>query len=170
MTYKKVLLVIAGFASSYLSINAVAGDHSSCSWGKTENKTGSIIKESEIKTSQSQKISDYHVQFQEIKQSELVTLVKKKAVFLVDANSSQTYNKNHIPGAIHLNSANFEKQLPNDKSALIVAYCGGPGCQAWCKAAEKLDAMGYKNIRHYRGGIKEWLSAGLDVGKVDKEG
>ena len=51
----------------------------------------------------------------------------------------------------------------------LVAYCGGPGCKAWWKGADQLEAKGYKNIKHYSGGIKEWKSAGLEVGKKEMD-
>ena len=53
-----------------------------------------------------------------------------------------------------------------------MAYCGGPGCEAWCGAADELEAKGYKNIKHYKGGLKEWKSAGFktDAKKAKEEG
>ena len=46
--------------------------------------------------------------------------------------------------------------LPADKNALIVAYCGGPKCGAWKKAAKAAAALGYTNIKHFSGGISGW--------------
>jgi rhodanese-related sulfurtransferase len=128
-----------------------------------EAKTGSMIHKSEIKTGEEK--GSHHARFPEIKREELVKAIETKSVFLVDANGAESYAKGHIPGAINFAALGdkFAEALPQDKEALIVAYCGGPGCKSWCKAADKLDEMGYKNVRHFKGGIKEWKTAGLAV-------
>ncbi len=126
-------------------------------------------KSSEIKVPGAKDKEYYNSKFPEIGQDELVKYIKSKKVVLVDANGQESYEKAHIPGAIHFSSSDFKSKLPKDKDALIVAYCGGPGCQAWCKAADELEAQGYKNIKHYKGGIKGWLQAGLDVNSVKEK-
>ncbi|MBM4251354.1 MAG: rhodanese-like domain-containing protein [Deltaproteobacteria bacterium] len=106
-----------------------------------------------------------HAAFAEVSTDELDKLVSSKAVFLIDANGAKTYAKGHIPGAINF-AANEDKLatvLPKDKSALIVAYCGGPLCSAWEAAAAKTKDLGYANIKHYKGGIKVWKEAGKKV-------
>jgi rhodanese-related sulfurtransferase len=93
---------------------------------------------------------------------ELKPLVADKKVILLDANGTESFAEGHIPGAIDFR-ANAEKlaaSLPADKSALIVAYCGGPSCGAWEKAAKAAAALGYTNIRHFSAGISGWKAAG----------
>lgn len=144
--------------------SAIAGD--GC--GK-DAKTGSMIHKSEIKAGG--KKTSYQTRFPEIKREELVRAMEAKSVFLVDANGTESYAEGHIPGAINFEALGerFAEALPQDKEALIVAYCGGPGYKAWCTAADKLEEMGYKNIRHYKGGIKEWKTAGLATEKPAKK-
>ncbi len=122
------------------------------------------VEKAAIKTEASKK--DYKKAFPNISQKDLVKAIKDKSVILVDANGTESYNKAHIPGAINFKSESFAKGLPKDKKSLIVAYCGGPGCAAWNKAADDLEAKGYKNIQHFGEGIKGWVKAGLETEKV----
>jgi rhodanese-related sulfurtransferase len=52
------------------------------------------------------------------------------------------------------------------KNAEIVVYCGGPKCPQSRMAAEKLEKLGYENVRAYEGGLEEWKGAGLAIEKV----
>jgi len=60
------------------------------------------------------------------------------------------------------------KLLPSDKSALIVAYCGGPRCHAYQAAVDKAQQLGYTNIKHLSAGISGWKAAGekTEAGKT----
>ena len=93
-----------------------------------------------------------------IEKSELTTLLDQKAVFVIDVNNKESFEKTHVPTAINfgMEKANFAKKLPADKNSLIVAYCGGPKCEAWKKAAMEACNNGYTNIKHYKGGISGW--------------
>ncbi len=101
----------------------------------------------------------------EISLDELKMLVAKKAVVLLDANSSATYASGHIPGAIHFGSheSDLAAVLPKATDQLVVAYCGGPMCTAWQDAAKAVGKLGFANIKHYKGGIKGWKEAGLEI-------
>ena len=57
-----------------------------------------------------------------------------------------------------------EKRLPTD--AEVVVYCAGPKCPQSRMAAEKLEALGYRNVRAYEGGIEEWKELGHEVETV----
>jgi rhodanese-related sulfurtransferase len=48
--------------------------------------------------------------------------------------------------------------LPDDKTAEVIFYCSGPICAASTKGAEKALAMGYTNVKEYRGGYPDWAS------------
>lgn len=64
-----------------------------------------------------------------------------------------------IKGAIFL-AANADDQVIhtklNDETAEIIVYCGSVSCPASRTLAERLIGLGYTNIAHYAGGIKEW--------------
>ena len=62
-------------------------------------------------------------------------------------------------------SKDLASKLPSDKSALVIAYCGGPSCNAYTKAANAAKALGYTNVKHMSAGISGWLQAGE---KTDK--
>lgn len=96
-----------------------------------------------------------------ISTSELIqVLADEPKPFVVDVNSKETFDDNHVPGALHYGSrsAAFAKLLPENKGALIISYCGGPKCNAWKKAATEACNLGYTNIRHFKEGIKGWNS------------
>jgi rhodanese-related sulfurtransferase len=106
-------------------------------------------------------------QYQNISIDELKTAIANKQATVLDANGSESYRDGHIPGAIDFdaNSSKLDQILPADKSALIVAYCGGPQCMAYKAAAEKAVALGYTNVKHLSAGISGWKSAGEQIEK-----
>ncbi len=101
----------------------------------------------------------------EITQSELAKAIEAKQVVLIDVNGTESFTKAHIPGAIDAEAAGADlaKQLPADKGALVVAYCGGPKCAAWKSGASAAVEAGYTNVKHFKGGISGWKEAGGTV-------
>ena len=93
-----------------------------------------------------------------VTKAELKTMSASGQAVIFDVNSADSFKTAHVPGAIHFESHqnDFAKLLPKEKNALIVAYCGGPMCSAWKKAAEQACTMGYTNIRHFKDGISGW--------------
>jgi len=81
---------------------------------------------------------------------------------LVDARSSDSYREERIKGAISLPLEEVEKEAEGmlSKDGEIVVYCGGFSCPASGNEVRKLRDMGFKNVKHYAGGIKEWKEAG----------
>ena len=57
--------------------------------------------------------------------------------------------------------------LPKDKGALIVAYCGGPKCNAYKAAAKAAEKLGYTNVKQFGAGISGWKKAGEPTEKGD---
>jgi rhodanese-related sulfurtransferase len=104
----------------------------------------------------------YAGEYPDISITELKAAIEAKKVVVLDANGSQTWQKNHIPGALNFETSKSElaKVLPKDKSALVVAYCGGPACNAYQAAAKEAQKLGYTNIKHLSAGISGWLEAG----------
>lgn len=93
-----------------------------------------------------------------ISKADLKQHVDAKDAFIVDVNSSESFKDAHVPNAIHFadHKTDFAKLLPAQKDALIVAYCGGPKCEAWLNAAKKACELGYTNIQHFKDGISGW--------------
>jgi rhodanese-related sulfurtransferase len=106
-------------------------------------------------------------EFPDISINELKTAIADKKVTVIDVNGSASYAKGHVPSAIDFAAAkdSLAAKLPQDKGALVVAYCGGPTCSAYKKAANAAKELGYTNVKHLSAGISGWLQAGE---KTDK--
>lgn len=106
-------------------------------------------------------------EFPDISVSEVKALAESKKALIIDVNGADSYKKGHIPGALHYDdiSAKLATVLPQDKNALIIAYCGGPKCKAYQAAATAAEKLGYKNIKHMSAGISGWKAAGEKMEK-----
>jgi hypothetical protein len=47
-------------------------------------------------------------------------------VSIIDANTRQTFEEHHLPGARHYKAAPFAEVLPPDKEQRLVFYCASP--------------------------------------------
>jgi thiosulfate/3-mercaptopyruvate sulfurtransferase len=106
-------------------------------------------------------------------------LDQKKPLLIVDVNPEDSYKKQHIPGAIHIEfprpvmtSIDDQKKdaliklLGPDKNRTIVFYCGFTECTRSHNAAMFAVKFGYKNSYRYPGGIKAWDEAGYPFEKA----
>jgi rhodanese-related sulfurtransferase len=84
---------------------------------------------------------------------------------LVDVLGEEHYENGHIPGAenIPLNQVAETALEEIGKDEEIVVYCKDEDCQASPKAAEKLEKLGYENVKDFEGGLKAWEEAGNSV-------
>ena len=100
-------------------------------------------------------------EYADISIADLKAAIANKSVTLLDANGTDSWQAGHIPGAIDFaaNKGKLAELLPQDKGALIVAYCGGPQCHAYKAAAEAAEKLGYTNIKHLSAGIHGWKDA-----------
>ncbi len=107
----------------------------------------------------------------EISIKELKEAIKDKKATVIDVNGTDSYKDGHIPTALDFDvvGKKLEKQLPKEKDALIVAYCGGPQCGAYKSAAKAAVALGYTNVKHLKAGISGWKDAGEKTEKGEKE-
>jgi rhodanese-related sulfurtransferase len=101
-------------------------------------------------------------EYPDISIAELKTAIAEKKVAVIDVNGADSYAKGHVPTAIDYSSEakDLASKLPADKGALVVAYCGGPSCSAYTKAANAAKALGYTNVKHLSAGISGWMQAG----------
>ena len=106
-------------------------------------------------------------EFPDVTIPEVKKAISEGKATIIDVNGSASYSKGHVPGAIDFATVNKDlaSKLPSDKSALVIAYCGGPSCNAYTKAANAAKALGYTNVKHMSAGISGWLQAGE---KTDK--
>jgi rhodanese-related sulfurtransferase len=100
-------------------------------------------------------------EFPDISIGELKKAIAEKKVTVIDVNGSASYKKGHVPTAIDFASTKdgLATKLPSDKGALVVAYCGGPSCSAYKKAANAAKELGYTNVKHLSAGISGWVAA-----------
>ena len=90
-----------------------------------------------------------------------VALESDENVVVIDARSSQAFQREHIPGAINIPHRYMsEKTTSNlDKSALMVTYCDGIGCNASTKGALNMAKLGFR-VKELIGGLDWWKRDG----------
>jgi len=85
---------------------------------------------------------------------------------LVDALAPISYARSHLPGAINLPLEWVDDRAPRripDLATAIVVYCIDVECDSSVRVGERLRSLGYANVRHYAGGKREWVEAGLPL-------
>ena len=99
--------------------------------------------------------------YPDISIAELKKAIADKKVVVIDVNGSDSYKEGHVPSALNFADiqTNLGGALPKDKDALVVAYCGGPACHAYTKAADAATKLGYTNVKHLSAGISGWYAA-----------
>jgi rhodanese-related sulfurtransferase len=83
---------------------------------------------------------------------------------LVDVREESEYQRDHIPGAIHMGKGVIERDIEQkvpDANAELVLYCGGGFRSAL--AADNLRKMGYTNVISMDGGIRGWRERGYPL-------
>ena len=85
---------------------------------------------------------------------------------VVDALPPAPYGQRHLPGALNVVREDADEwiaaALP-ERAATIVTYSTDAGCSRGPELAERLEALGYEDVRSYGGGIEDWVGAGLPV-------
>ena len=76
----------------------------------------------------------------------------KHYVFLDQINKIVEENLLKLRHLIIIVNTNPEK----DKNSEIITYCWNKDCTAGATLANRLVALGYTNVKHYKGGIVEW--------------
>lgn len=56
------------------------------------------------------------------------------------------------------------------KNAEIVVYCSDDACPFSGNAADKLQTLGFTNVRAYKGGLAEWKASGRQVTQLATAG
>ena len=91
---------------------------------------------------------------------------------LVDALAPMIYAHSHLPGAINLPPSSVDglrcsKRIPDPRTEIVV-YCANPECTDSVATAERLQELGYTNVRHYAGGKEEWKARGLPLERAGR--
>lgn len=84
---------------------------------------------------------------------------------LLDARPGKRFGAAHIPGARSAfpKDPSFLGKLPEDKSALVIFYCGGPTCPFTGHSVKIAMDAGYTNLRGFQAGLPGWKKAKLPV-------
>ena len=90
-----------------------------------------------------------------------VALESGENVLVIDARSSEAYQKEHIPGAINIPHRRMNEETTKhlDKTALVVTYCDGVGCNASTKGALNMSKLGFR-VKELIGGLDWWKRDG----------
>lgn len=101
-------------------------------------------------------------EFPDVTIKEVKEAIASHKATVIDVNGSESYKEGHVPTALNYAdiSSDLANKLPKDKNALVIAYCGGPACNAYTKAAKAAQALGYTNVKHMAAGISGWKDAG----------
>lgn len=99
-----------------------------------------------------------------------VALEAGEKVIVIDARSPEAYRREHIPGAINIPHRQMSPERTGalDRSALVVVYCDGIGCNASTKGALNMVRLGF-HVKELVGGLEWWkrdghrIEAGTDV-------
>lgn len=103
--------------------------------------------------------------------------IKKKLdagedMVIIDTMPEDSYNKNHIPGAVGAvlpgkmeevdpeRRRAFVKALGEDKNKPVIIYCGRVSCYRSHVGALIAKEEGFTNVLRHPGGIDAWLEAG----------
>ena len=86
------------------------------------------------------------------------------AFVLVDSRSKEAWDQGHIPGAVHLPTADIPLRAAEliDPSRPVVTYCWGPGCNGATRAALAFARLGYE-VREMLGGVEYWIREGFPL-------
>jgi len=84
---------------------------------------------------------------------------------LVDVLSRESFENEHIKGAISLPLAQIENGDINNlnKDDVIITYCAGFDCPASTNAAKKLISLGFITVLDYKGGLKDYKTGNFPL-------
>ncbi len=90
-----------------------------------------------------------------------VALEAGEKITVVDTRSPEAFRREHIPGAVNVphRTMTAEGTSHIDKSALVVTYCDGIGCNASTKGALNMLKLGFR-VRELMGGLDWWKRDG----------
>lgn len=75
------------------------------------------------------------------------------------------FEQEHISGSINIPVDEIEAEALGllNKEETIVVHCANNACTASETAGEKLQKMGFKDVKRFKGGIEEWKQSGFSI-------
>ncbi len=86
---------------------------------------------------------------------------------LIDVRSPEEYADGGIKGSVNINynGADFEERIAKlNKEKPVLVYCLSGGRSG--SAAQKMNALGFKEVYNLQGGLVQWRSEGKTAGKA----
>ena len=90
-----------------------------------------------------------------------VALESGENIIIIDARSPEAYQMSHIPGAVNIPHRKMSEETTRnlDRTALVVTYCDGIGCNASTKGALNMTKLGFR-VKELMGGLDWWKRDG----------
>lgn len=88
------------------------------------------------------------------------------SVVLLDAQAPGWYERERIPGAVRAlpeDLDSLEDFLPHGRDTKVAVYYWDVSCSGSAVIAQMLIERGYRRVRRYRGGKRDWITAGLPL-------
>lgn len=101
-----------------------------------------------------------------ITREDLLAAIDTGGVVVLEALPPMYFEKDHLPGARNLPLDDIDalaSLLVPGADSPVVTYCSNTACGNSAIAAQRLEALGYTNVRKYAGGKQDWMDAGLPV-------
>lgn len=85
-------------------------------------------------------------------------------VLALDARSKESFEREHIPGAINIphRTMSSESTAHLEKDFLYISYCDGIGCNASTKGALNMVKLGFR-VKELIGGLDWWKRDGYET-------
>ncbi len=82
-------------------------------------------------------------------------------VRVIDARSRKAFTREHIPGAINIPHREMSRETTAaiDRTALVVTYCDGIGCNGSTRGALNMTELGFRT-KELIGGLDWWKRDG----------
>ncbi|MGA7828860.1 MAG: YceI family protein [Geobacteraceae bacterium] len=101
-------------------------------------------------------------------------IIEERDLIIIDTLPPEFFQSRHLAGAhnacvFEINFIDQVKEIVSDMNACLVLYDSSNRSQGAENAAEKLSAIGFKQINVLSGGIEEWEGSGYPVDVVGPE-